>query len=103
MNGEDMRLMTKTYCLDTLKMSQSVNIEVKYDPEGFAAYDAGEELRRIKALAPAPSPALTKATPPTASSAATPVKTAIVCCHCHMCEHLIHDLESPVFDEEVRH
>ena len=82
MNGEDMRSATKVYCLDTLKMSQSVSIEVKYDPEGFAAYDAGEELRRIKALAPAPSPALTKATPPTTTTTAaagqTPVKTAIV-------------------------
>ncbi|EGD78743.1 hypothetical protein PTSG_01722 [Salpingoeca rosetta] len=46
-NGEDVLLASKFDVQNMLRQCDTVLLEVKYDAEGFAVYDQGEELRRI--------------------------------------------------------
>ena len=85
MNNESMENASKKYCLDKMKASTHLTLILKYNPETFALYDNGEELRRITALSitPAITPSLTSpatglpaASVPTATTAALPSTVA---------------------------
>ena len=50
-NGESTLTVTKKHVLDVLKSADMITIDLQYNPEGFAVYDDGAELKRINDLA----------------------------------------------------
>ena len=69
MNGRDLtRDVTRKNVMDMMKDTLTVTMEVQYNPEGYAMYDAGEELKRIDAISPKPPQAASHHVPDNSSS-----------------------------------
>ena len=51
LNGQNLDHALKKSVMDIMKEADKLTVEVQYNPDGFAQYDNGEELSRIKSIA----------------------------------------------------
>ena len=65
MNNESMVDVSKMYCLDKMKAATHLTLALQYNPETFALYDNGDELKRITAVSPTPTAIPTTGLPST--------------------------------------
>ncbi len=49
-NGEDVTFATKNDALSLVRDQEEVQFDVRFDPQGYAVYDNGDELRRLGLL-----------------------------------------------------